>query len=269
MLFSLASVVALGFSATTGVHAQVFALACNLYPDICDNYSHGVLCHGIGTTLHYDSTNTQGNGDRRRVAVGCGGGNYCSGRAGIQCDEYPYASTYDGGLGCYPMGFTGAATLIQSGSTRCADGPQNGRHGQALQQFYKNQLNNQNSRALVVAYQNNNQGNRGPLGELIRTQGTRACPSDSSGDYRFRSTPATPSCPSRMRRELQGNSTSFATPEVKYLTARTESGMMIELPYHAHSHDASLFTPGKMVVTHDTNGNIVEERIVAVEGEAA
>ncbi|KAF8882279.1 hypothetical protein BD779DRAFT_938275 [Infundibulicybe gibba] len=120
MFLPLAFVVGLGLNSATIVRAQVFALACDQYPDVCDNYSNGVLCHGIGTTLHYDANSgTTGNGDRRRTAVGCGSPNFCSG-SGLQCDEYPYASTYDGGLGCFPAGFTGPSTeLIQSGSTHC------------------------------------------------------------------------------------------------------------------------------------------------------
>ncbi|KAF8884819.1 hypothetical protein BD779DRAFT_758849 [Infundibulicybe gibba] len=140
MLFSFVSAAILALSTATGVHAQVFALNCSRYSEICDNHSNGIFCHGIGTTLHYDptSTSSQGNGRRRRTAVGCGGDNYCAGRRSIQCDEYPYASTYDGGLGCYPAGFPGTPnTLIQSGVTLCANGSQNGRHGQALGQFYR------------------------------------------------------------------------------------------------------------------------------------
>ncbi|KAF8883003.1 hypothetical protein BD779DRAFT_897853 [Infundibulicybe gibba] len=148
MMFSLVSATVLILSTPTGVHAQIFALACDLYSDICDNYSNGVLCHGIGTTLHYDSTSSRGDGDKRRAAIGCGSENHCS-RTGTQCDEYPYASTYDGGLGCYPGGFGGA--LIQSGATRCANGTQNRLHGQALAQFYRNQLHNQDGHAFGLS----------------------------------------------------------------------------------------------------------------------
>jgi hypothetical protein len=36
-----------------------------------------------------------------------------------------------------------------------------------------------------------------PLCDAIRDQGTSACPDESSGNYRSRSTPATPACPAR------------------------------------------------------------------------
>ncbi|KAF8883004.1 hypothetical protein BD779DRAFT_1541309, partial [Infundibulicybe gibba] len=70
-----------------------------------------------------------------------------------------------------------------------------------------------------------------------------------------------------MRRQLQDDHPALlATPPVQYLTARTETGMVIELPYYAHSHNASLFAPGEMVVTHDADGNLIEDRIATVEG---
>ncbi|KAH8109285.1 hypothetical protein DFH11DRAFT_952761 [Phellopilus nigrolimitatus] len=134
------------------VTAQTFGLVCQGnagYPDVCDNFSFATLCHGISNTLHYDATNDAGEGTQRRAAVGCkGSSNQCKGRAGLDCDEYPYASTYDGGLGCYPDGYKGPDKLAQSGTTRCADGTQNSRHGQAIGVFYKQMLKNVNGRRL-------------------------------------------------------------------------------------------------------------------------
>ncbi|KAH8109286.1 hypothetical protein DFH11DRAFT_1710049, partial [Phellopilus nigrolimitatus] len=176
---------------TRPVTAQTFGLVCqgNMgYPDVCDTFSFASLCHGITDILHYDATNDSGEGTKRRAAIGCKGtANQCAGHTGIECDEYPYASTYDGGLGCYPGGYRGPA-LAQSGATRCANGVQNGRHGQAIGQFYDTVLHHNNGQPLLVGYQNNV---RGPLGQAIAAHGTQACPSGSGTDiYRYRSTPA-------------------------------------------------------------------------------
>lgn len=100
----------------------MFVLTCNDYPDVyvfldfdhplyvhvekrsschlprCDNHCNAITCHGMnGIHLHYDATSDVGTGDQRRTAIGCGSNNYCP--SGTDCDEFPYASTYDGGLG--------------------------------------------------------------------------------------------------------------------------------------------------------------------------
>ncbi|KAI0074932.1 hypothetical protein K474DRAFT_1676739 [Panus rudis PR-1116 ss-1] len=77
--------------------AETFMLDCDAYPDICDNHVNGITCNGLPTKLHYDArASIDGNNKKRRRAIGCGGNNYCSGK-GV-CDEYPYASTFEGGL---------------------------------------------------------------------------------------------------------------------------------------------------------------------------
>ncbi|KAH8109321.1 hypothetical protein DFH11DRAFT_953931 [Phellopilus nigrolimitatus] len=134
------------------VTAQTFGLVCqghDSYPDVCDTFSFANLCHGITNILHYDATSDAGEGPKRRAAIGCTKpANHCTGQVGIECDEYPYASTYDGGLGCYPDGYRGPDHLAQTGATRCADGEQNGDHGRAIARFYANVLHNTNGQSL-------------------------------------------------------------------------------------------------------------------------
>ncbi|KAH8109307.1 hypothetical protein DFH11DRAFT_1548432 [Phellopilus nigrolimitatus] len=251
--------------------AQTFELVCqgtHGYPDVCDNYSYAVYCAGITGSLHYDATSDAGTGAQRRAAIGCtGAANQCA-RTGTQCDEYPYASTYDGGLGCYPGGYAGQDHLKQAGTTRCANGPQNGRHGQAIGQFYSNMLHNNNGQAFLVGYQNDV---RGPLGELIRTQGTGACPDDSTGIYRYRTTPATDSCPSRgsgnQRRanDVVSNSTNLAhAVELQMHNVTTESGRVVTVPYSKENSDAvtKFLAVGQPIWTHSDDGTGVSETIV-------
>jgi len=72
----------------------------NLTPQTsCDNHCNAFTCHDLnGVTLHRDETaGDTGDDDRRRAAIGCGSNNYCP--SGTDCDEFPYASTFDGGLG--------------------------------------------------------------------------------------------------------------------------------------------------------------------------
>ncbi|KAH8109301.1 hypothetical protein DFH11DRAFT_1548429 [Phellopilus nigrolimitatus] len=249
--------------------AQTFELVCQGntgYPDVCDNHSFAAFCRGITGHLHYDATADSGTGDQRRAAIGCSGAaNHCTG-TNTQCDEYPYASTYDGGLGCYPDGYNGPDRLIQAGTTRCANGPQNGRHGQAIGQFYSNMLHNNNGQPFLVGYKNDA---RGPLGELIRTQGTAACPDDSTGIYRYRTTPATPACPARGSRrranDIASNSTnSVRADEIQMYNVTTESGRVVTVPYSKKNSDAvaKFLAAGQPIWTHRDDGTGVSEKIV-------
>ncbi|THV00507.1 hypothetical protein K435DRAFT_794145 [Dendrothele bispora CBS 962.96] len=165
------------------------------YPDVCDNHCNAFTCHDLNSvTLHRDETaGDTGDDNRRRTAIGCGNNNYCP--SGRDCDEFPYASTFDGGLGCYPDGFTGnAGDLVQSGTTRCVDPGQNSAHGSDLANFYS-QFGVGNSDPFFVGVPTIMPVS--PLCDSLATQGTLACPDESTGDYRFRTTPATPSCPAR------------------------------------------------------------------------
>jgi hypothetical protein len=196
--FVLASVSLFTFAQVGHVLAvpPLFQLSCGDYPDICDNHCNAFYCHDMnGITLHYDATSDAGEGDKRRTAIGCGSNNYCP--SGTDCDEFPYASTYDGGLGCYPDGYNGGDQLQQSGVTRCADPTQNSRHGNALGQFYRDK-NLQNGDPFFVGVPDINAvPTVSPLCDSLQTSGNLACPDESTGDYRYRSTPATPACPAR------------------------------------------------------------------------
>lgn len=207
MLNSLLLVIAF----TAGTLAQIpdFVLNCTLYPDVCDNTCNAVYCHGLSQILHYDA---QSNTDMpnppsmttaagyRRANIGCGSSNYCSG-TGLDCDEFPYASTFDGGVGCIAARFTGpAASIAQSGTTRCATPAQNRAHGAQLAAFYAAQ-NLASSSSFRVMFNPANV-DQAPLCRLVRPGGAGTlanCPDDSTGLYRFRSTPAASFCPSRSR----------------------------------------------------------------------
>ncbi|THH10016.1 hypothetical protein EW146_g8509 [Bondarzewia mesenterica] len=92
------------------VSSQNFGLSCALYPDVCDTTCFAMFCGGVtGHALHYDpnSGTTMPNpssqtttANYRRAAIGCVNSNHCAtNTTGLSCDEFPYASTYDGGLG--------------------------------------------------------------------------------------------------------------------------------------------------------------------------
>ncbi|KAH8109277.1 hypothetical protein DFH11DRAFT_1548406 [Phellopilus nigrolimitatus] len=253
------------------VTAQTFSLVCQGnagYPDVCDTFSYVNLCHGVTATLHYDATSDSGTDTQRRAAVGCtGSANQCNGQAGVQCDEYPYASTYDGGLGCYPDGYQGQDQLALSGGTHCADSVQNQRHGQAMGQFYGTVLHYNNGQTFMLGYQNDV---RGPLGEAFRVSGTQACPTGSGTDsYRFRSTPSTPSCPGRgYRRAIDDSSSSNSTNtlpfQILFHNVTAESGRVVTVPYRKEEADVveKLLAVGQPIWTHDDDGNGVAEKIV-------
>ncbi|KAI0074949.1 hypothetical protein K474DRAFT_1472238 [Panus rudis PR-1116 ss-1] len=135
---------------------ETFMLDCDSYPDVCDNHLNGITCNGLPTKLHYDAKSKDNNKDsKRRAAIGCGSGNYCSGKG--DCDEFPYASTFEGGLSCFSRkedGYDSKDTIdhkFLSGVTRCVNPSQNSKHGNALQQFYSKSLKNKNSAALYIS----------------------------------------------------------------------------------------------------------------------
>ncbi|KAF5337570.1 hypothetical protein D9758_016840 [Tetrapyrgos nigripes] len=177
---------------TVALGQATFVLDCPRYPDVCDNHCNAFTCHDLqGLQLHRDVTaGDTGDDNRRRTAIGCGSNNYCP--SGRDCDEYPYASTYDGGLGCYPDGFPGnAGDLLQIGTTRCVDPGQNSAHGSDLSNFYA-QFDVGNGDGLLI-----DGSAPSPLCDALQANGDSACPDESTGDYRSRSTPATPACPAR------------------------------------------------------------------------
>ncbi|KAK0541039.1 hypothetical protein OC835_000359 [Tilletia horrida] len=121
-------------------------LNCHSYPDVCDHhvYADGCAAADFRFTASQNGFHRDGHGDdsinaKRRRAVGCGGVTNCGDN--MDCDEIPYASTYDGGLGCYGVsaGYQGPQTNLYSrGSHHCVNRSQNRRHGNAVMQFYAN-----------------------------------------------------------------------------------------------------------------------------------
>ncbi|KAJ6524366.1 hypothetical protein B0H19DRAFT_1085350 [Mycena capillaripes] len=242
------SLAAAALSVTETLLAQVtvtpsFDLVCGDYPDV----------------IHYDATSDVGTADQRRTAIGCGSGNYCP--SGTDCDEFPYASTYDGGLGCFPDGYDGGDELVQIGTTRCADPSQNSRHGNALGQFYTSAGLN-NGDPFIDATVNDS-----PLCKAIDNGGfpdLTKCPDESSGDYRSRTTPATPTCPARggAKRGLSRwmrfeRNVSDRPPRI--ITATTSSNRTMR--YFLRGEEEGPVVGGP-VWTADANGNTIRSTIV-------
>lgn len=80
--------------------AQNFDLDCTNALDTCNNMCYAINCKGSPTLLTYDSNNA--NRGPRRTASGCNrtpctNTHYSS--FGNSCDEYPFASTTQGGTG--------------------------------------------------------------------------------------------------------------------------------------------------------------------------
>ena len=89
----------------------------------CNNACYATNCRGVASVLHYD--NDPANRPTRRNASGCSQTpctytNY--GYFGNSCDEYPFASTFQGGKGAI---------------LRCVDGTENS------SKVYNTVLNNQ------------------------------------------------------------------------------------------------------------------------------
>ncbi|KAL0576510.1 hypothetical protein V5O48_005485 [Marasmius crinis-equi] len=221
-MFAL-TVVFVASLATTAFAQATFNLDCARYPDVCDNHCNAFSCHGLfNRGLHRDITAADtGDDNRRRTAIGCGEKNYCP--SGTDCDEYPYASTFDGGLGCYPDGFPGnAADLRQEGTTRCVDPSQNRMHGADLGNFYsQNNINNGDEFLVSVPNSGPQNGPVSPLCDALAANGGQACPDESNGPYRYRTTPATPSCPSRGSRRRSISSLRSGLEESKRGIKRT------------------------------------------------
>lgn len=99
-----------------------------------------------------------------------------------------------------------------------------------------------------------------PLCDALSTQGTLACPDESTGDYRFRSTPATPSCPargSRRAREVIPGIVQRHEPKLakRIKTARNETLVVLS------GGDVQV---GGAVWTHDSEGRGIETTIIEV-----
>ena len=95
-----------------------------------------------------------------------------------------------------------------------------------------------------------------PLCTQIQTQGQSACPDDSAGIYRYRSTPATPSCPARGRKlevEIISGPQKHASGLVEVLT-------MLNQTVHVFGHGEDLVVGGPIWSTN-TEGNIIYDTI--------
>jgi hypothetical protein len=135
----------------------VFTLDCSKatgYPEACDTHCFAAVCspswsgnnfRAITKYLHFaeNSGTVQPNlpiktseADYRRQAIGCGVSTCAKDFVGSSCDEFPYASTYDGGLGCLRNRYAGTDTIATTGITHCANLDHNTAHGRALTSFY-------------------------------------------------------------------------------------------------------------------------------------
>ncbi|SPO25720.1 uncharacterized protein UTRI_03085 [Ustilago trichophora] len=92
---------------------------CTRVPNICSNDCYAIQCAGKPTTLHRDSANASIN----RANTACKSPNRCANNPSDSnsCDEYPYASSKEGGAGSV---------------TRCVPSTENSRQGGTLSSFY-------------------------------------------------------------------------------------------------------------------------------------
>ncbi|KII93431.1 hypothetical protein PLICRDRAFT_171186 [Plicaturopsis crispa FD-325 SS-3] len=119
--------------------AKVFALQPSSYPDVADHHCIAFACAGLNPKskgFHRDTSTVFTR--NRRHAIGCDGVTQCGG--GNSCDEIPYASSFDGGLGCFASDWTitghSVNRLYSWGTHRCVKASDNSAHGRALQRFY-------------------------------------------------------------------------------------------------------------------------------------
>ncbi|SJX62993.1 uncharacterized protein SRS1_13816 [Sporisorium reilianum f. sp. reilianum] len=94
---------------------------CTRVPNICSNDCYAIQCAGKPTTLHRDSADATAN----RALTACKSPNRCANNPSDSnsCDEYPYASSQEGGAGSV---------------TRCVPSTENSRQGGTLSSFYTN-----------------------------------------------------------------------------------------------------------------------------------
>lgn len=94
---------------------------CTRIPNICSNDCFAIQCASHPTTLHRDSASAS----THRAATACKSPNRCANNPSDSnsCDEYPYASSQEGGAGSV---------------TRCVPATENSRQGGTLSSFYTN-----------------------------------------------------------------------------------------------------------------------------------
>ncbi|EST05430.1 hypothetical protein PSEUBRA_005107 [Kalmanozyma brasiliensis GHG001] len=115
----LAGIALLGMASTA--QAATLTWDCTRIPNICSNDCFAINCAGKPTTLHRDSANASTN----RAKTACKSPNRCANGPSDanSCDEYPYASSQEGGAGSV---------------TRCVPSTENSRQGGTLSSFYTN-----------------------------------------------------------------------------------------------------------------------------------
>ncbi|KAK0536252.1 hypothetical protein OC835_002092 [Tilletia horrida] len=101
--------------------AATVVFDCTKVPNICSNDCYAIQCIGKPTTLHRDSENAA----YHRTQNACRSPNRCSGNPSDSnsCDEYPFASSAEGGAGAV---------------TRCVPSRENSVQGGTLSSFYTN-----------------------------------------------------------------------------------------------------------------------------------
>ncbi|PWN47466.1 hypothetical protein IE53DRAFT_321165 [Violaceomyces palustris] len=106
-------------AAVSVVRSATVTFDCAKVPNICSNDCYAIQCKGKPTTLHRDSENSS----LHRTQNACKSPNRCSGNPddSNSCDEYPFASSQEGGAGAV---------------TRCVPAHENSVQGGTLSSFY-------------------------------------------------------------------------------------------------------------------------------------
>ncbi|KAM7211097.1 Deoxyribonuclease NucA/NucB domain containing protein [Rhypophila decipiens] len=133
--------VVLSFLAATATAASYnFEWDCTKSLGTCNNACFAIYTKKYKDTLTYDSDVKIR--DQRRIQSGCSR-NPCNdaklsyGKFGKSCDEFPFASTKEGGAGAY---------------LRCVDGPENSSEGGQLGNFYKKMKNGDTFKLFIRNY---------------------------------------------------------------------------------------------------------------------
>ncbi|PWN44862.1 hypothetical protein IE81DRAFT_320832 [Ceraceosorus guamensis] len=115
----LLSLSAFVLAAASAASAATVTFDCSKVPNICSNDCYALKCAGKPSTLHRNSAAATDN----RNHNACKSPNRCSGNPddSNSCDEYPYASTSEGGAGAV---------------TRCVPAHENSVQGGTLSSFY-------------------------------------------------------------------------------------------------------------------------------------
>ena len=111
MRFSLAL---LALASASSAAAATVTFDCTKVPNICSNDFYATKCLGFPTTLHRDSADATAH----RNANACRSPNRCAGHddQSNSCDEYPYASSAEGGKGAVTRGVPSHENSVQGGT---------------------------------------------------------------------------------------------------------------------------------------------------------